>query len=133
MRQFWRWILGWVIDAAIGIVIGVALAFLAAALIGCNWQGQRHTETWVQAKDLAIPAGMPLCYKPDAWVKVVRSEWWSMSFCWVERGVEKFTKTQYYTSGEKADLLSSDPNSIAAAGKAVGESIGTAIREGKKY
>jgi hypothetical protein len=103
------------VKIAIAMVIMFFGLFIALFCSGCSWQGQKHVEYWTQGKDVVLPANMPLCYKPDAWVKVVTSEWWSMRFLWVSNGIECYTKTPYYTSGASIDQSMTDANSVKAA------------------
>lgn len=79
---------------------------------GCSWQGQKHYEYDLIAKK-----------------NCVKSEWWSMRFCWMSSGVESHTKTDYYESGATLTASRSDPNSISATGEAVG-TVGGAILKG---
>lgn len=88
----------------------VVLCLLTAC--GCSWQGQRHIEYAVQAKDIIWPADMPLCVKPEAWVKLRKAEWWSMRLLWVSNGVESYTRTDFWETGFRAAESKSDPNAV---------------------
>lgn len=88
-----------------GVLISGVVLFLSAMLFfvsGCSWQGQKYPV--VQADG-----------------KVAYDEWWSMRFLWMSGGIESSTETNNYKSGAKIQTSRSDPNSIKAAGAAVGE------------
>ena len=96
-----------------------AILIFLILFAGCNWQGQKHIALYVKAKDVSIPAGIPLCFNPDAQIIIVKANWWSMRWLWLSKDVSVHNKTDFWDLKFGASTTGDDPNGIKETGNAI--------------